>query len=136
MLRLFLIALLSLSLHAQSFVVAANEKFPLDRLSKRMVASLYLDKRQVIGGERVVLINLSLNDPIRRSFEKSVLGRSRADLQKYWLRAHFMGHRPPKVVDSEYAAALYISKIENAIGYMREETAKSFGLKILFRWGR
>ncbi len=134
MARLLLPLLLCASLYAQSFVVAANREFALDKLTRRMVVALYLDKRQAIGGERVVLINLSLDDPIRGSFERRVLGRSRSDLQKYWLRAHFMGHRPPKVVDSEDAAALYIGKIENAIGYMREETAKRYGLKILYRW--
>ncbi|SFP11197.1 hypothetical protein [Hydrogenimonas thermophila] len=133
MVRYFYALIFALSLNADILVVATNPKLGVDRLSEDTIASLYLDKRHTINGCRVVLLNLSFDSSLRRVFEEQVLKKSRQELERYWLRAHFRGHRPPKVVESEEAAALYIKKIPYAIGYMQKDIAKKYDLKIVYK---
>ncbi len=121
-------------LYAESFVVAINPSSRIEKLSAHTIAALYLDKRRSLKGYRVVLLNLPLDHPIRRSFEERVLHKSRRELQRYWLRAHFRGHQPPKVLKSQEAAARYVEHIPHAIGYMKESIAREHGLKIVYRW--
>jgi len=134
MARYFFMLIFAFSLNAESLVIAANPKMGVERISTETITALYLDKRHTLNGCRVVLFNLSLENPLRKVFEKSVLKKSRRELERYWLRAHFRGHRPPKVVESEEALALYIRKIPYAIGYMQKSIAQKYGLKIVYEW--
>ena len=134
MARYFFILIFAFSLNAEILVVAVNPKLGVERLSLETITALYLDKRHTLNGCRVVLFNLSLENPIRKVFEKYVLQKSRRELERYWLRAHFRGHRPPKVVESQEAVALYIRKIPYAIGYMKKRIAQKYGLKIVYEW--
>jgi len=134
MAQYFYALIFAFSLNADILVVVTNPKIGVDRLSVDTIASLYLDKRHTINGCRVVLLNLSFNSTLRRVFEEHVLQKSRQELERYWLRAHFRGHRPPKVVESEEAAALYIKRIPYAIGYMQKYIAKKYELKIVYEF--
>ncbi|WP_456402762.1 hypothetical protein [Hydrogenimonas sp.] len=134
MVRALIPFLLALALHAGEYVVAVSPSSSIERLSAHTVASLYLDKRRSLGGYRVVLLNLPLDNAIRRSFEKRVLKITRRELERYWLRAHFRGHQPPKVLKSQEAVARFIEKIPHAIGYMERSVAKKHGLKIVLTW--
>jgi len=134
MVRYLWLLLLSTTLWAEAIVVAVNPLCPIDRLSQQTISALYLDKRRTLQGHRVVLLNLALDHPLRRLFEEKVLRKSREELERYWLRAHFKGHQPPKVVKSQEAAARFLEKIPYAIGYMEASVAKKHRLKILYRW--
>ncbi len=124
----------AISLEAATYVVATNPSSKISHLSREDISALYLDKKHLLRGKRAILLNLPLDDKIRISFEKSVLRKSRVELQRYWLRAHFSGHRPPKVVKSQETAANFISKVRNSIGYMEKSLAQKNGLKILYEW--
>jgi len=134
MARYFFVLIFAFSLNAEILVVAVNPKLGVERVSVETITALYLDKRHTLKGCRVVLLNLSLESPLRRVFEEHVLQKSRQELERYWLRAHFRGHRPPKVVESQEAAALYIKKIPYAMGYMEKSIAQKYGLKIVYEW--
>jgi len=124
----------TITLEAATYVVATNPSSKISHLSKEQISALYLDKKHLLRGKRAILLNLPLDDKIRNSFEKSVLRKSRVELQRYWLRAHFSGHRPPKVVKSQEAAANFISKVKDSIGYMEKSIARKHGLKVLYEW--
>ncbi len=121
-------------LHADVLVVATNPKFHIHHLTPALIRALYLDKRHTLHGYRVMLLNLPFNHPLRKRFEKKVLHKSTQELEHYWLIAHYRGHRPPKVVRSQKAAALYIKKITYALGYMKKSVALRYGLKIVYEW--
>ncbi len=120
------------SLYAQ-MVVAAHPAFPAERLTLVQLRKIYLGKMRYLGGKRLLVINLPLDDPLRQRFEKRIVHHTPAWLNRYWLRQHYLGHRPPKVMSSEEGAALLIRHFERALGYMHEKTARTYGLKILFR---
>lgn len=134
MVRYIVLLLLALVANAETLVVATNPKLGIDRLSVETITALYLDKRHTLKGYRVVLLNLAFDSALRAIFEKEVLRKSRQELERYWLRAHFRGHRPPKVVESQEAAALYIKKIDYAIGYMQKRVALKHGLQIVYEY--
>jgi ABC-type phosphate transport system substrate-binding protein len=126
--------LLGTTLWAETIVVAVNPLSPIEQLTQQTITALYLDKRRTLQGHRVILLNLAFDHPLRRLFEEKILHKSREELERYWLRAHFKGHQPPKVVKSQEAAARFLEKIPYAIGYMEASIAKEHGLKIVYRW--
>jgi len=129
-----ILMLFLLIVNAETLVVATNPKLGLDRLSLETITALYLDKRHTLKGYRVILLNLSFDSNLRSVFEKEILRKSRQELERYWLRAHYRGHRPPKVVESQEAAALYIKKLNYAIGYMKKSIALKHGLQIVYEY--
>ena len=133
MVRYLGIALFVSFLYAHTLVIAANAKFPLQHLSLDTIRDLYLDRRHTLGGYRVILLNLPFDSRLRKVFEREVLKKSRSELERYWLIAHYKGHRPPKVVQSQEAVARYIQKIPYAIGYMDKQIALQHNLKILYQ---
>lgn len=120
------------SLYGDKLVVAANIHFIKDGLSAEDVRNLYTAREFRIANEKVIPLNLAIDHPLRTQFEKTVLGQDRKELSAIWLQAHYLGHHPPKVFKSKEAAAEFLMNVDNAIGYMDEETALKYGLKILY----
>ncbi|MCF6201505.1 MAG: hypothetical protein L3J42_05225 [Hydrogenimonas sp.] len=132
---LFLIIAFLIPLYsADKYAVVMNPNTKVKRLTKEQIRALYLDRRHFIGDTKVILLNLPFEHKIRDSFEKRILQKSKDELQREWMIAHFHGHRPPKVVESTDAMAKYILKVKGAIGYMSIEEAQKSGLKIVYVW--
>ncbi len=121
---------------AGDLVVAANSNFPVSSLSKKMIKKIYLDKIRFLKGKKIYPINMSGKSPLRARFEKNILNMPRTELERYWLKSHYMGHRPPKVLKSKEAVALFLQKVDNSLGYLDKTTAEEFGLKILYESDR
>lgn len=122
-----------LQVEAETLVVAAGENFSVDALEIEEIRGIYLGKRFRLGNKKVIPLNLGIDHPLRRYFEQNVLEEERNTLAQHWLRAHYLGHHTPKVFKSQESVAEFLSKVENTLGYVEEETAQKYHLKILFR---
>lgn len=131
---LLVLACAGLAWGASRYAVVVNPHSAVSHLSRETIAALYLDKRRTLDGRRAVLLNLPFDHPVRRSFERHVLRIGREALEHYWLKAHFRGHRPPKVLKSERSVALFVKKVPGAVGYMHRALAEKEGLKVVYEW--
>lgn len=122
-----------LQLHAEKLVVAAGESFKIESLDITDIRSIYTAKRVRLGNIRIIPLNLSIDNPLRYRFEHEILNEDRDNLANYWLQSHYLGNHPPKVFKSSEMAAEFLSKVDNSLGYLDEETAQKYHLKILFR---
>lgn len=132
-LLLWLLCTMVLTLEAETLVIVTGENFSGGTVDMSTVRALYLGKRFRLGNQKIIPLNLGIDHPLRTQFEESVLEEERDTLARNWLQAHYLGHHPPKVFKSSEAVATFLTKVDNSIGYLDEETALKYQLKILFR---
>jgi len=129
--KLIFLTLFTSLLLANNYAVVANSMFK--NLSKADIKAIYLKKLSYINNKKVIPINLSSRDKIRKSFEKNVLNMSFPRLKAYWTKQHYLGHRPPITMKSQESIKLFIQKIDSAVGYMEIKNVTN-NLKILYKW--
>ncbi len=129
--KIFILILFSSFVFAKILVIAASKDFFVNSLTKEEIISIYLEKRR-IKGHKIVAVNFPPNHPLREVFEAKILKKRKKWLERYWLNAHYHGHRPPKVFKSKKAVILFVKRFSNAICYLYKEDAKKQGLKILY----
>ena len=132
--RALIVTLFTHSLWATTMVIAVHPSSSINHLSPAIIKKLYLDQQQLIDTIRPLKLSLPYQDPLRICFETKILHMKKEELQLYWLKNRYLGFRPPKVLASAQAVALYIQKVPNAIGYLPLKTAKQYGLKIVYQW--
>ncbi len=128
----FLIIISASIIYADKIVIVANKNFPINYLDKKIIQKIYLDQIRVLKDKKVIPINLPYNHPLRKVFEKKVLNLKRFELQRYWIKAHYLGHRPPKVFNTQKTVIAFLKNVIGAIGYVEKEYAKKSELKILY----
>jgi hypothetical protein len=131
--KLLLFLMLTAALPAKELYIIAGDAFPEDHLSSATIKAIFLDKRHLLDDRPLLPFNYTLDNPVRRCFEREILHKSRHALEHYWLRAHYRGKRPPKVIKSRAMLIAYLRKIPTAIGYTDVRPEKGDGLKILYR---
>ena len=130
--RLLTILLLSaLFLHAGEYVIVTNKHMKI--LQKKEIKAIYLKKLFYTGKTKLLPINLSLRDKVRKSFEKKVLQMSLTRLKAYWTTQHYLGHRPPLTMKSQEAVKKLIKKVDGAIGYINSDAVDN-DLLVIYRW--
>lgn len=101
------------------FVVIAAPGASDHRLTREAVALIFRRKLAYWeSGQRIQPVNLPPVHPLRRSFSQAVLGQSPESLDDYWREMYFHGVRPPHVLASEEAVALFVAATPGAIGYV------------------
>ena len=132
--KIVLLLSLGFFLHAQEFAVVTKRNSSLISLSKAKVKMIFL-KKQKMAGERVLIpINLAPSNKIRKSFERTVLEMSRNRLKSFWMKEHYLGHRPPLTMNSSQSVLSFVTKIDGAIGYLPMSEVDTGACKILYRW--
>ncbi|HIP02751.1 MAG TPA: hypothetical protein EYH01_05705 [Campylobacterales bacterium] len=131
--KVFLIILLNSTLFSQTLYIIAHKNFPLNTLSKKEIKAVYLDQKRYINDKKVLPLNFNHANPLRNSFEKIVLEKSRNFLERYWIKAHYKGHRPPKVLKSKASVLSFIKELDNAIGYVDGNISDLKEIKILLK---
>ena len=130
--KLIIILLLStLYLHADEYVVVSNRH--IKTLSLAEIKAIYLKKLSYTEDTKLLPINLSLRDKIRKSFEKNVLQMNLIRLNAYWTKQHYLGHRPPLTMKSQEAVKKLIKKVDGAIGYININSLDD-DLLIIYQW--
>ncbi len=94
-----------------SLVVVAGENFSVNSLEVYDVRALYGAKKFRLGDQKIIPLNLGIDNPLRYKFEEDVLNENRDALAYAWLHAHYLGHRAPKVFKSQEAVAEFLSKV-------------------------
>ena len=122
---------LSVSLFAQEIVVIANSH--MKPLSQAEIRGVFLRKIRIIDGVAVVPLNLEASNPLRQAFRKHLLHMSLPQAQHYWMRQHYLGHRPPLSKHSQKSIKEFVKKIEGGIGYI-EASKLEDGVQVLYRW--
>jgi hypothetical protein len=113
------------------YVVIANHK--IQNLSSAQIRTIFFKKRAMLGGIKLIPVNLGARDPIREKFEKKVLKMNLHRLKAYWAKQHYLGHRPPLSMKSQESIKAFVKKVDGAIGYIEKENLDK-DLKVLYSW--
>lgn len=116
---------------ADEYAIVANKSF--DAITLGEIKALYLKKISFLGDKKIVPLNLSARNEIRKSFERQVLHMSFSRLKSYWSKQHYLGRRPPISLKSQESVKAFIGKVDGAIGYMQVSKVDK-RMKILYKW--
>lgn len=125
----------AVTLAAQEWALIANPALGLKEMDARQIREIYLGKRYVSGEVRLIPLQLGAESPLRKQFEKEVLNMSREALRKWWIRRHYLGQRPPKVVGSAEAVVAFVRQVEGAIGYVPYALIEDENVTVLYFGG-
>ena len=123
------LALLAGNANAGSVVVAANSNVgPMDAEAVRRV---FLGRESSLGGAPVHVI-YQKDGAVRSEFDKSVLGRSGAELTTYWSRLIFTGKaKAPAERNGDAAVKAEVAGTRGAIGYISDASVDAT-VKVLY----
>lgn len=134
MLKLFLFfSSLCVFLSAQELLIVADKNFKEEKLTVQEIKDIFLSKRRFSEGSKILVMNHTLEHPLRRCFEKNVLKKSRRSLERYWQKAYYKGQRPPKIVKSVEMLVSYLEKVQPSIGYAYKNDVIGKEFKVLYR---
>jgi len=133
MIKIVLSFIFGTVLIAQELVVVGDENFPVEKLTKEEIKSIFLDKKRFIDGKKVLAMNYEYNHPLRLCFERTILEKSERRLERYWRKAYYNGKRPPKVVTSIEMLLSYFENVHPTIGYVDANETIDKGLKVLYK---
>ncbi|WP_416768621.1 hypothetical protein ACM66T_12290 [Sulfurimonas sp. ST-25] len=131
MVKPVLILLLSLALNAEEWALIIRADSPLNALSTAQIRDVYLGKIRYVRDVRLFPLQLGAENPLRQQFERETLQLSRAALREWWIRRHYLGQRPPKVVGSAEAVLAYVQQVEGALGYIPYAMAEDANVTVL-----
>jgi hypothetical protein len=120
-------------LSADPLVIAVGENFTINTITVNEIREIYTGKQYRLNDNKIIPLNLGTDNPLRKKFEQNILNENKDSLAQYWLQAHYLGHHAPKVFKSQESVAEFLSKVDNSIGYIDEEIAQKYHLKVLFR---
>jgi len=130
--KFFLLVTLTQTLSsANEYVVIANKN--MKNLSPTQIRAIYLKKLSYVNNLKLLPINLNPQSSIREAFKKNILQMSLRKLNKYWIKQHYLGHRPPLSMKSQKSVKAFVKKIDGAIGYI-ESINVDKDVKILYKW--
>ena len=129
---------LLLWLHSMTLLLYANEyavvtKSELGSVTKTQIKAIYLQKLHYLKEKKLLPINLEADNPIRKSFNKHILHMSYNRLKIYWMKQHYLGHRPPLSLHSQKSVKAFLNKVDGAIGYVEMRNVDKT-MHILLRW--
>jgi hypothetical protein len=129
------VLMISIVLSAQPWVLIGHPGSEVKEMSAGEIRDIYLGKRHLIGTVRIIPLQLGAENPLRRQFESEILHMSRPALQAWWVRRHYLGQRPPRVVGSAEAVLAYVRQVKGAVGYVPESLAGEANVTALYYGG-
>ncbi len=120
-----------LSLVAEPYVVITHPQSAIDTLSQSQVRMIYLKKRRFWNDIKLVALNLPPKHMLRQTFEEDILKMNHSQLDDYWIKEHYKGHRPPYRVESLKSMLLFVKKVKGAIGYIPVSKIDA-GVKVIY----
>lgn len=102
----------------EKFVLISNKNFPITYLTKAQIKQIYLKRVRFIKDNPIVALNYRASDVLRQGFEKEILGMSPKKLNRYWMKEHYLGKRPPLVQSSVESAIIFVQKVDGAVAYI------------------
>ncbi|WP_297482045.1 hypothetical protein [Sulfurimonas sp.] len=125
-------------LHSMTLLLYANEyavvtRTELGKITKTQMKAIYLKKLHYLKGKKLLPINLEADNSIRKSFNKHILHMNYNRLKIYWMKQHYLGHRPPLSLHSQKSVKAFLNKVDGAIGYVEMKNIEK-NMHILLRW--
>jgi len=122
-LRAILLALLlaaSAWVAAADWVLVANPKAGITRLSQDEVTNIYLGRfRRLASGVTAEPIDQLPNSTLKADFYRQLVGKSLAEVNAYWARLVFSGKTlPPYSVTSSEDALQRVARYPGALAYV------------------
>lgn len=115
-----LIAICASTANAGDWVLIANPKSGIARLSQDEVTNIYLGRyRRLASGVTAEPIDQPADSSLKASFYRQLVDKNLAEISAYWARLVFSGKtRPPRVVASEEEAVQFVSRNIDALAYV------------------
>jgi ABC-type phosphate transport system substrate-binding protein len=104
----------------EGYQIVVNPGNPARELSRAFLRDAFL-KRSTHWGHGPALrpVDLSGRTPAREGFSQEVLGRTVAEVKRYWQQQIFSGKNvPPPEMDSDADVVAYVLRHPGAIGYL------------------
>lgn len=119
-LAVLLLAAASLPAAAGDWVLVANPKAGISRLSQDEVTDIYLGRyRRLASGLTAEPIDQSADSALKARFYRNLVDKSLAEINAYWARLVFSGStRPPRVAASSDEAMQWVSRHPGALAYV------------------
>lgn len=130
---LFTLLLLSPLTRAGDYVIVANASTDFAMADVDAIRDVYLKKRGFSGDVRLVPINLLGDHEVRKYFEDNVLRMSHDELNRYWIKSHFKGVKPPPTQASLESVRRFVERVNGAIGYLPKSMVDD-KLKVLYEF--
>jgi ABC-type phosphate transport system substrate-binding protein len=91
-----------------------------DGLDRVQLAALFTAARQRWGdGSPVIAFNLGAGSPLRRAFDRAVLGMTPEQVGRFWVDQRVRGGpRPPRTLPDPATAIKLVARIKGAIAYV------------------
>jgi ABC-type phosphate transport system substrate-binding protein len=115
------------------YAVIVNKNSSITTVSVKQIKNIYMKKKHFLNQIKIFPVNISSSSKIRNNFEKQVLHLSRHKLNRYWIKQHFQGVRPPVVQSSIKAMKLFVKNVDGAIGYIPVSNLDK-NLKVLYEF--
>ncbi len=128
---LFLLPLFLITLQAQQWVIIGHGPLQDVRLNAKEIKAIFLGKKHYVQKRRLSPLNLPPEHPLRTKFEAKVLKMSRTKIHQYWIKQHYLGKRPPKVMASIEALIRYVEAVDGAVAYV---PLSSIGKHPIYIW--
>jgi len=122
---------LTLYLYANEYALVSNKD--IGTINAHQIKAIYLKKLHYFNGIKMLPINLEADNSIRQSFNKHILRMSYEKLKIYWMKQHYLGHRPPLSLHSQNSVKAFLKKVDGAIGYIETKNIDK-DMHILLRW--
>ena len=100
--------------------IIVNPSYSGSSLSIDQVKDLYMGKRKSFPeGTSARPVDQPVNSSVKQEFLEKILNKSQSEVNRHWSRIIFSGKgSPPEIMDSDEAVLRWISRNENAIGYI------------------
>ena len=116
---------------ADEYAVIANKK--IEDLQVAQISAIFLKRLKTVNGIKLVPINLEALNPLRLDFEKKVLHMSLPTLKSYWIKQHYLGHRPPISMQSQQSVLSLVKQLDGGVAYINAKYIDE-DVNVLYRW--
>jgi len=126
-----LIACLSAMALGGDYVIIVNKDCPIGDISKADLKRVYVGKVTDIGGTKVTIANLSLDNPAAESFLTEVTGMGSNDYKSFWMAQQIRGgSTAPLVKKTPDVMVDFVKEGATNIGYVPKDTPVE-GVKVI-----
>lgn len=115
---LILLSGLWLMAYGAEYSVIVSKKVSFSTLTSHQIRDIFLQKRHMIGDQKIIPINLLGQDDARSTFESAILKMDRDKLNVYWVKQHFQGVVPPLTQPSFESIKVFVQNVEGSMGYV------------------
>ena len=128
----FWVALGTFNVYAQEFIVVVSKDSTISTLTTGDAKIIFMGKKSNWdSGAPILVVYPPIKAPQRQDFEKTVLGKTPFEIEKYWVRFAIINNvQAPVTLASDDLVASTVAANANAIGVVGKEfSIESRGLK-------